>query len=251
MKYFAYIGCSILTTEICNALPRVDSLIDLRFIPAGFHEQPQVMQKMIQAEIDRTEDWNEARKQSTAVLNTLDGILLGFGLCDQATVGLTSRTLPLVLPRAHDCITLLLGSKERYRQNFTANSGNYWYSCGWIDRMIQPGPEREKKLSEAYEAKYGAENAEFLVAQELEWQKKYDQATFINSAPESAAKYRRYTQDCAAYLGWRYAEMDGDPTLIVDFLKGNWDEDRFLIVRPGEEIAPSYDERVATCKKCL
>jgi len=38
-----------------------------------------------------------------------------------------------VVPRAHDCITLLLGSKERYAKLFGERPGTYWYSAGWLE----------------------------------------------------------------------------------------------------------------------
>ena len=42
-----------------------------------------------------------------------EAILLGYGLCSNGLVGLTARSIPLVIP-VHDCITLFLGSKEQY-----------------------------------------------------------------------------------------------------------------------------------------
>ena len=62
-----------------------------------------------------------------------DAILIGYALCSNGVVGLTSRRIPLVIPRGHDCITLLLGSKELYRDYFDSHRGIYWYSSG-LDR---------------------------------------------------------------------------------------------------------------------
>ena len=35
--------------------------------------------------------------------------------------------------------------------------------------------------------------------------------------------------------------MEGSDSLLYDFLNGNWDEERFLVLEPGEMPAPSYD----------
>lgn len=244
MNYYCYIGCSILTAEVCQIIPEIDALVDLRFVPAGFHEQPGVMQEVIQAEINRVEQWNEIRKKSPGSFKTYDALLLGLGLCNKAVIGLAARSLPLVVPRAHDCLTLLLGSRERYEAHVRENPGNYWYSCGWIERMLQPGPEREARLKAEYLERYGAENAAYLMEQEFAWQKQYRQATFVGSDPQRDQKYRHFTRECAHYLGWRYAELKGDLSLLTDFLNGNWDPERFLIVNPGEAVAASFDETI-------
>jgi hypothetical protein len=81
-------------------------------------------------------------------------------------VGLTSRRLPLVIPRGHDCVTLLIGSKERYREYFDTHRGIYWYSSGWIERTLQPGRERYELTRRHYMETYGEDNAEFLMEME-------------------------------------------------------------------------------------
>lgn len=40
----------------------------------------------------------------------------------------------LVIPRAHDCITLYLGSRQRYLEQFNARPGTYWYSLDYLER---------------------------------------------------------------------------------------------------------------------
>jgi hypothetical protein len=35
---------------------------------------------------------------------------------------------------------------------------------------------------------------------------------------------------------------------MEDFVNGNWDDDRFLIVPPGNKIIASYDESVISYK---
>lgn len=247
-KHLCYLGCPVLTREIGRELNRVKSLLDLRFVPAGLHEQPEVLRRFLQEEIDRIEDRMDLPSSILTGNHTYQAILLGFGLCNRATAGLYSRRLPLIIPRAHDCITLLLGSREVYQQLFEATPNNYWYSCGWIERYLPPGPERAALLQENYLEKYGEEDAAFLMEAEREWQSQYTTATFINWNLPGTAKYRLYTQKCAAFLKWDYREITGDPRLLRDFLAGRWDEERFLIVPPGKTIQPSYDNWIITAE---
>jgi hypothetical protein len=56
----------------------------------------------------------------------------------------------MIIPKAHDCITLFLGSKERYRTYFDAHPGTYWYTPGWVECSVQPGKGRYELLRKEY-----------------------------------------------------------------------------------------------------
>jgi hypothetical protein len=43
---------------------------------------------------------------------------------------------------------------------------------------------------------------------------------------------------------WQFEEMAGDLGLLQRWLDGDWREQDFLVVQPGEQVAASYDERV-------
>ncbi|WP_165907945.1 DUF1638 domain-containing protein [Hydrogenispora ethanolica] len=263
LAYFCYIGCSILMKEVCRAVHQnparsgrqsvAPTRVDLRFLPAGLHERPKILQQLLQKEIDTVEEYVQLEGQSPLCRETYQALLLGYGLCSEATVGLRARRIPLVVPRAHDCITILLGSKERHQKLFAENSANYWYSSGWIERMLPPGPEREKQLSEKFLQRYGQENLSFLLESESHWQERYCQATLIISQADGVEQnkaYRAYTQNCASHLGWEYREVSSDLTMLTDLLKGAWDPERFLIVQPGSEIIPSFNDQIITTKEC-
>ena len=165
-----------------------------------------------------------------------DASLLGYGLCSNGTVGLQAE-IPVVLPRGHDCITLLLGSKERYREYFDSHRGSYWYSPGWIEAGKQPSQGRYERLLEQYTAKYGQDNAQYLMEVEQTWMKEYEWATYVDWGLVESAGYKAYTKRCAEFLGWHYDEVRGDPGLMQRFVDGCWDESEFLVVEPGRRIA--------------
>ncbi|MBM4142296.1 MAG: hypothetical protein FJ225_01690 [Lentisphaerae bacterium] len=56
--------------------------------------------------------------------------------------------------------------------------------------------------------------------------------------------YRRYTRECAAWLGWRYEELPGDARLIMNLVEGNWSAGDFLVVEPGRRIVASHDDAI-------
>ena len=91
----------------------------------GLHDRgARAMRAGLQAAIDEAE----------AQAEKYDAIALGYGLCGNGLAGLEARSVPLVLPRAHDCITLLMGSRARFESYFQDHPGVYYRSAGWVER---------------------------------------------------------------------------------------------------------------------
>ena len=139
-----------------------------------------------------------------------------------------------MIPRAHDCITLFLGSKERYRDVVGEHPGTYFYSPGWIRGRRVPGPDREKWLRELYADKYDEEDMDDLIEADRESYAHTDRACYVDLTGDTQAE--DYCRNCAKWLGWEFVRLPGDPALLRQLLTGPWPEDRFLTLRPGEHI---------------
>ena len=174
-----------------------------------------------------------------------DGICLGYGLCSNGIVGVSSKKYPLIVPRGHDCITLLLGSKEKYQSLFNSRKGGiYWYTPGWIEHSTQPGKERYELLYKQYADKYGEDNAQYLMDMEQNWMKEYDNALYIDWTHLDTDKYIQYTKECAEYLKWQHEVVEGSDSLLSDMLEGHWDHEKFLVLQPGSKIKASFREDI-------
>ena len=251
MKYFAYIGCSVLSKEISQLLLSTDNVVDLRFLPAGLHEQPQVLNRLVRAELEQVEKIAAAGAGSLWKTGNYDAVLIGFGLCNQAVIGLQAKRFPLVIPRAHDCIQLLLGSKERYLKCSLNNPANYWFSAGWIERLSPPGGCREAYLEQVYQASFDREQVAVLQEVEADWKQKYSQATLISWDLPQMDYYREITKNATQSLNWQYQELAGDPRTLRDFINGAWDDERFLYVPTGSEVVASHDERLIIARSLI
>lgn len=250
-KRLKIIACQVFHREISFLLSQVENFCEVEFMSFGLHNTPQKLRESLQEKI------NQVGKQVFCYPEAgikysydYDGIVLGYGLCSNGTVGLFSPSYPLVIPRAHDCISILLGSKERYREYLENHRGVYWYSSGWIEHSLQPGKERQELIYETYVQKYGPENAEYLMQLENSWQKEYSWATYIKWGFPVDHIYQDFTRECAQFLGWNYESVDGNPKLLWDLLSGNWDTERFTILLPGETLQASGDEEIF-CPRCL
>ncbi len=226
------ICCEILAREAARAAAYSPNIVHLVFLPSGLHSTPDELRTRIQAEIDAASD------------GRFDYIILGYGLCSRGTADLVARDTPIVIPRAHDCITLFLGSRERYDREFNERPGTYYYSAGWIERMdgdLSQGTLKPLKETQAeeryleYVEKFGEDNAKYLIEQEGLWLANYSRAALIDTGIGDIETYRRFTQGVAESNAWEYEELQGDTRLIDILFGGNWDEDEFLIVRPGQK----------------
>ncbi|MDR2303293.1 MAG: DUF1638 domain-containing protein [Treponema sp.] len=240
------IACDVLKREIAWLGSRSTCFVDVSYLPQGLHATPDILRTRLSDEIElanRGFPYNHYGRQPA-----YDYILLVYGLCDNSIVGLKSETVPLVVPRAHDCITLLLGSRKLYGEMFYGHPGIYWYSRGWIECSIQPGEERYTNTYSSYVERYGADNADYLMEMEQNWFKSYSRAVFINwKNLGNAGYYRNYTKTCAAYLRWDYQEVEGDPSLLKKMLNGIFDEDDVLIVPERKTINANYTGGIISC----
>jgi hypothetical protein len=243
-KRLKLIACEVLYREICYCAARCSNVVDITFMEKGLHDVgTKKMSEKLQGEIDKV----DAEKYDT--------ILLCYGLCNNGISGLHS-SLPLVIPRAHDCITLLMGSKEKYRDFFDQNPGTFFFSPGWLERNKDPGDTADSiptqlgmsKTYQEYVELYDEETARYLADVLGDWLKHYRKTAFINTQVGNEELYREITKQFATENGWEYDEIGGDTGLIYRLLNGDWNSAEFLILSPDTSVTPSYDENIISCR---
>jgi hypothetical protein len=244
-RRYKLIACEIMFRELsyCAALSR--NIIDIDFMPKGLHDMGErKMTALLQAAIDEVDT------------SRYDAILLGYGLCNNGTRGLRA-TLPLVLPRAHDCIALLLGSRQKYSAYFEAHPGTYYKSPGWIERSQDPGDDPSNgnpdsvmtqlgihRTYDEYVAKFGEENARYLMEMLGDWVKNYTRLVYIDTQVGDSSGYKQQTEAEAAQRHWEYEELPGNTGLLQRLLDGPWDPGDFLVVPPSQTLMPTYDDNI-------
>lgn len=237
MSKYCYIGCHVLWREVCHFISSSINYYDVQFLDWGLHQNPEELRKTVQNAID-------------GINKDYDAILLGYGLCSNGIAGIKANRNKLVLIRSHDCITHLIGSKEKYREYFDKHPGTYWYSPGWIEDHLEPGKERYEQTRRKYIDEFGEENADYLMQLEQDWFNKYTNAAYVGFNIGNNDRFKKYTKECADWLNWKYDEVKGNPDLLINFLNGNWDDrDKYLVVEPGFMIQPSYDNSIIKAVK--
>lgn len=235
------IGCRVIQRELYKLCADSRHNVEIRWMKAALHEQPGALRPALQAAIDEIE-----RDDDTLP----DAILLGYGLCSMGVVGLHTEKVPLVVPRAHDCISLILGSQKRYRALFEQYEGSvYWYSSGWIEQFKVPGKRFDKQAKYMeYVMKYGEDNAQYLIEMEKGWTEHYNYAAMIRWQDIDDGLFANMARELSEKDGLRYVEVSGEDVLLRKLVDGEWDDD-FAVIEPGEELVYQSDERILGAKK--
>lgn len=207
------IACQVFVEELRSLLPEDVEIDTLRM---SLHERPRSLRQMLQERIDASRD--------------CDTIILGYGMCGQATVGLRATHCRLVLPRVDDCIGMFLGSRAAYRAQHRQEAGTYFLTKGWIGS----GVTTPFSAYDAIRERWGPERAERVRAAMLGH---YRRLAFVRtgSEEETVAAERAQARATAERFGLSYDEVEGSRELVYPLLYGPWDE-RFLVVPQGGTI---------------
>jgi hypothetical protein len=243
MKRFMVIACEATAPQAEMAAEECGHEIDIMTLDIGLHalgkeKMPEELQKAID-QVDHSR---------------YDAILLVYGLCNNGICGLHA-TIPIVVPRAHDCIALFMGSREKYRQYFDTHPGTMFVSAGTLNpkanEELFSGIDRQEKMRQEFLAKYDEEDVEYLMETWGNPLKNYHRITFINDGVGDIEKNRGIARRIATDSDWDFEEFQGSANLFRRLLSGDWDEDSFLTLQPGDTIKPSYTETIIRAETML
>ncbi len=218
------IACATVMEEM---LPLIPSGMQHQVFDFGLHINPEKLHSKLQEAID-------------AVSGKFDTILLGYGMCSQAIVGIKANDCRLVAPRVDDCIAIFLGSRSAYTWQSQQEPGTYYLTKGWIEVGDTPFSEFERSVQ-----RYGTETAEYIYQMMMG---NYKRLALINSGQNELEKYRDYAQRTAKKFSLRFEEIPGSDRLFKKMFSGDWDKD-FVVIEPGQSftladfIDPSINEK--------
>jgi len=234
------IACNVFMREVCLCIAESPHLIDVEFTELGEHIHSETLRRLIQSRIDAAE----------ASGRGYDAIVLVYGICGNSAVGLQARGTRLVIPRAHDCCTILLGFKARFAELFQDAPSTPFGSAGYQERgdyfLRVDGGQVTVQCGDAYAAyvaKYGEKKAKFI------WEKLHpapaagasNKALFIDMPQTAHLGHARRFREQAEAAGKEPVIVEGDIRLIRNLIFGEWDAEDFLLVEPGQRTEGVYD----------
>jgi hypothetical protein len=216
------IACATVIEEMLPLLPPEVAYEVLDF---GLHLTPDKLRTALQDTIN------------AAGAEGFDTLILGYGLCSMAVVGLTATNCTLVVPRVDDCIAIFLGSHAAYKEQSGKEPGSYYLTKGWIEVGDTPFKEYTPLVE-----RYGKKRARRMMQLTL---KNYTRLAYIDTGQYEQERFRDYARRTAAEFNLRYEEISGSTALIQKMIYGPWDDD-FVVTRPGQTITYASFRTTAT-----
>ncbi len=225
------IACGVLAIDIERVAKEMGLDVGTRFLEGGLHENPVELRTRLQAAIDEV---SSSRRW--------DRIAIGYGICGRGTVDLRAGSIPLVIPRVHDCISLFLGGNGAYQKEFKRFPGTYYISAGWYEEKTEPLSQKRAyawmgdrrvyydELVKKYGEAHARETFDFLNS----WKRNYQRAAFIDTGAGNRDAYAQYARDMADKYGWQYEKLQGKPALLKALLTTTRTTADILVVPPRQ-----------------
>ncbi len=209
------LACATVMEEM---LPLLPADVSYQILDFGLHINPANLKRALQEAIDAAADRAET-------------VILGYGLCSMAVIGLRANGCTLVVPRVDDCIAIFLGSGCAYKQQARTEPGTYYLTKGWIKVGDTPFDEYNRLADH-----YGPTKADRIIRQMI---KHYTRLALIDTGQDGSRdgleRYRDHVRALADRWDLRFEEIPGSNALVRQMLFGPWDDD-FVVVPPGESI---------------
>ena len=205
------IACATVAEELSRLGIPGDRMTVLEF---GLHMDPDELRRTLQSTIDGLEGD--------------DDILLGYGLCSYAVVGLNSGSHRLIIPMVQDCISLFLGSEEARMAMLEEEPGTYFLTRGWIEASDSAYQEY-MRLKERYGEQRARRVARAMLAN-------YTRLVLIDTGNYQMDEYRSFARAQAELLELEFEEVPGSNRLLEKMLSGDW-EFEFQVVPAGGTVA--------------
>lgn len=205
------LACNTIRDELEKAAAETNCPHEFVWVESGLHLVPESLRRRLQEELDK--------------ISGVNRVLLAFGFCGNAVVGLKSGAYRLVIPRVDDCITLLLGSKEN-RERW--KGGTYFLTKGWLEGEFNIWKEYQSVL-----ARYGPKRTERVYRVMLAH---YKFLGLIDTGAFDVPGLIPQVQEIAAALKLELLILPGTDGYLKRFLAGPWDADNFVTVPPFTTI---------------
>ena len=154
-------------------------------------------------------------------------IVLGYGLCSNAVLGLKTEHATLVVPRVDDCIAMMLGSNEAFAAQSEIARGTYYVSKAYLDECDTIFSEHEKLVE-----KRGVERAEQMMRLLLEH---YTRVVLIDTGRHDLDPYRARIAEFAERFDLAVEDVPGTTRIVDALVEGGWGDD-FVVAPPGHEL---------------
>ncbi|MGL4392879.1 MAG: DUF1638 domain-containing protein [Fusobacteriaceae bacterium] len=226
------ISCNIFENMLKNILKEKSCQFEVTYIGMENHVIPSKLKELIIEEIIKT----EVSKKYTK-------IILLYGLCGNAIEGISS-SLPIVVPKAHDCCAIFLESGKKFYENFSERLSAEWYTSDYLEKI-----EELKKIDENFKMNYSRNSLDYYIEKYGEDNGKYLYEILSNSKKEIIfiKTISENDEKNIVYLKQQYESVEivnGGKAFVEKILDEKTEDKEILYLEVGKKITPTYDENV-------
>jgi hypothetical protein len=205
------IACEVMKQELLSIDAKTET--EFEFVKMGLHNYPRKLNTELQSILDRSNNYSK--------------IILGFGLCGGAVSDLKTGAVPVVLPRVHDCIPILMGSMSVYR-NIAESAGTFYLSGGWMqgERTIRAEYDRVAE-------KFGKARADRVMKTMLA---NYRRFLYLKTGEPLENIHITEAVNLSEVLGLSFETLEGKRDFIDKIVNGPWEDSHFITIPPGSRI---------------
>lgn len=211
------LSCGTLEKEVRLAMERCHAQIPLVLLEENNHDVPHRLSACIQEKLDQMAD--------------VDRVLMAFGTCGGAMVGLRSGKAEMIIPRVDDCLSLLMGSMER-RYASTGNGFGVFLTESWLNNEKSMEAELDR-IEQRYSPSRAARVIQMLY-------RNFDSLNVIDTGAYDVSSILPRTLALAQRLSLKHRIVQGTTAYLEELLQGPWDPDRFIIIPPGTTITEAH-----------
>jgi hypothetical protein len=188
--------------------------VDCQKLEAQLHLSPERLKEALRAAVA------EADKPGAT-------IVLGYGMCSNAVLGLKTEHATLVVPKVDDCIAMMLGSNEAFAAESQKAVGTYYVAKAYLEECDTIFSEHEKLIE-----KRGLERAEKMMRLLLAH---YTRVVLIDTGRYDLEPLRAQVAAFAERFELAVEDMPGTTRILDALLEGGWGDD-FVVAPPGHEL---------------
>jgi len=188
--------------------------VDCRHLEAQLHVSPERLKAALRAAVADAD-----RPGAT--------IVIGYGLCSNAVLGLKTQHATLVVPRVDDCIAMMLGSNAAFAAESAKAPGTYYVAKAYLEECDTILSDHEKLIE-----KRGAERAEKMMRLLLAH---YTRIALIDTGRYDLAPYRARVAEFAERFDLAVEELPGTTRILDELVAGEGGDD-FVVAPAGHEL---------------
>lgn len=154
-------------------------------------------------------------------------IVLGYGMCSNAVLGLKTEHATLVVPRVDDCIAMMLGSNAAFAAQSEKACGTYYLAKAYLEECDSILSDHEKLIE-----KRGLARAEQMMRLLLAH---YTRVVLIDTGRYDLEPYRARVAEFAERFDLAVEDVPGTTRILDALVEGDWGDD-FVVAPPGHEL---------------